>query len=304
MLNFSKVSKIFGSNTAVKDIDFTVDEHEFVLITGPSGAGKSTLMKLLIKEYIPTTGDIFYLGNPLAKVRGSKIASHRRQVGVVFQDYKLLNEYNIWENIALPLLIANKKQSEIEHRVTDLLKLVKLTDKAFMFPSQLSGGEAQRISIARALATGPKLIFADEPTGNLDPKTTLEIIALLNKINELGTTILLASHDQVVLEALAKIRQIRLDKGQLVEDTKSKSFAKSKKMTTATKPEDKLKDKPESRSEDKLKDKLESKPEEIEKTADSIAKATPPATPKNTPKTRLELSFAKLGQLFKRKKQS
>lgn len=219
MLKFSNVSKIFGETVAIDDIDFGVDEHDFLLITGPSGSGKTTLMKLLIREYLPSKGEIFYLGNPINKIPYRRIPQHRREIGVVFQDYKLLPDYNIWENIALPLYIANKNESEIEQRVTDLLKLVKLTDKALVFPSQLSGGEAQRISIARALATGPKLIFADEPTGNLDPAISLEITELLQKINKLGTTVLLATHDKVVLDSLNKVRKIRLEKGKLIEDT-------------------------------------------------------------------------------------
>ncbi len=290
MLKFSKVSKIFGDTPAVRDISFAVDEHEFVLITGPSGSGKTTLMKLLIKEYIPTTGNIYYFDKLLAKIKRHKIPQHRRQIGVVFQDYKLLSEYNVWENIALPLFIANKPQDEIERRVTDLLKLVKLTDKALMFPVQLSGGEAQRISIARALATGPKLIFADEPTGNLDPKTSLDIINLLNKINELGTTILLATHDKVILDALTKIRQIKLKKGEIVEDTKPK--ASCVKKQDDPKPQT---DKPQAKKA-KIK---------VEIIADKTKKQQPAKTsfkPKTKPKTRLGLGLAKLNKLFKKKK--
>lgn len=223
MINFINVSKqFFPDSYALQDINFEVNDGELVLITGPSGSGKTTLMRLLIKEYEPTSGEIHFFGDIINKIRNSKIHLHRRKIGVVFQDYKLLNELNVWENIALPLFIMNKNTHEIEKRVTDLLDLISLKDKAHMFPEQLSGGEAQRVSLARALSTGPNVIFADEPTGNLDPKTSLMIISLLKKINELGTTILLASHDQVINDQLNEIRRIELNQGKMTVDTGAK----------------------------------------------------------------------------------
>ncbi len=221
MITFETITKQFGDGSyALQDVSFAIDPGELVMITGPSGSGKTTLMRLLTMEYKPTQGEITFFDTPLSQVKSGHVYQHRRQIGVVFQDYKLLPEYNVWENIALPLYIVGKSTAEIESRVTDLLKLVNLTEKAYLFPNQLSGGEAQRVSIARALATGPSVIFADEPTGNLDPETSLSIAKLLKTINELGTTILFATHDLGVLKALADERHIKLDNGHLVKDTK------------------------------------------------------------------------------------
>jgi len=204
MIVFSSVSKSFADKqTAIVDLNLEINEGDLLVITGPSGAGKTTLMKLLIREY-----------------KNSEIPALRRKIGVVFQDYKLIEEMNVWENIALPLYISNKKDEEIESRVTDLLNLIGLADKALQFPRQLSGGEAQRVSIARALSVGPKIIFADEPTGNLDSEATIKITRLLKKINELGTTLLFATHDQLVLDELGKGKIIHLDKKEQSEPKK------------------------------------------------------------------------------------
>lgn len=213
MIVFSSVSKSFADEpTAIVDLNLEINDGDLVVITGPSGAGKTTLMKLLIKEYSPTRGEITFENRPLSEFKSSEIPSLRRQIGVVFQDYKLIEDMNVWENIALPLYICNKKEEEIENRVTDLLNLIGLADKALQFPKQLSGGEAQRVSIARALSTGPKIIFADEPTGNLDSEATIRITRLLKKINELGTTMLFATHDQLVLDELEKEKVVHLEK--------------------------------------------------------------------------------------------
>jgi cell division transport system ATP-binding protein len=212
MIIFDSVTKQFPDGTiAFQDLSFEIDEGEMALITGPSGAGKTTIMRLLIREYVPTQGKIIFENQPIHKLKNREIPLHRRKIGVVFQDYKLIEELNVWENIALPLYIRRKPQQEIEERITDLLKLVELPHKALMFPKQLSGGEAQRISIARALATGPRVIFADEPTGNLDETTGKHIIQLLKKINQLGTTLLVATHDPAVMNQL-KVKTIDLTK--------------------------------------------------------------------------------------------
>lgn len=223
MLIFDQVTKsFFDDSFAIKDVSFQIDPGELVLITGPSGSGKTTLMRLITKEYTPSSGEILFDNQPIQKIKNDKIHQHRRKIGVVFQDYRLVPEMNVWENIALALSILGKSETQIEERVTDLLTLIDMKDKAFLFPTQLSGGEAQRVSIARALAPAPALIFADEPTGNLDQKTANNITNLLKKINELGTTILLATHDISVLDLLDNQRTIQLEKGKLIKDTGDK----------------------------------------------------------------------------------
>lgn len=258
MVVFSSVTKSFGDNSfAIKDVSFEIEPGELVLITGPSGSGKTTLMKLLIKDYEPTQGSITFEDISLDQIKSGQVPNHRRKIGVVFQDYKLLPDYNVWENIALALDIIGKQQHEIEERVTDLLNLIQLTDKAFLFPSQLSGGEAQRVSIARALALAPDLIFADEPTGNLDKDTSLSIAKLLEKINQLGTTILFATHDTSVIDYFKDTRHLILDNGSLVEDT-----GKKKKKKTKTEKESEPEPKPESESTQEVEQKKENKKEE------------------------------------------
>jgi len=218
MIIFSEVTKQFGDNPpSVDRVSFSVEEGEFIFLTGHSGSGKTTLLKLLTKEYVLSSGEIEFDGQKLSKLKSGKVHHHRRKIGVVYQDYRLLPELNVWENIAVALQIIGKPQAEIEERVTDLLELVKLTDKAYFFPAELSGGESQRVGIARALATAPNVILADEPTGNLDPDNTLMIARLFSKINELGTTILFATHDLSVLDHLGH-RRLKLEKGQLIED--------------------------------------------------------------------------------------
>lgn len=234
MITFSSVTKKFGNEPpALENVSFGVDAGEFVFLTGNSGSGKTTLLKLLIREYVPTSGEIEFDGQKLNKLKNSQIHHHRRRIGMVFQDYRLLPELNVWENIALALQITGKKSAEIEERVTDLLELVQLTEKAYYFPNQLSGGEAQRISIARALATAPHVLLADEPTGNLDQQNTMMIAKLFHKIHELGTTILFATHDASILNSFSH-RQLHLDKGKLVSDSGDKTIAKATKKHEAS----------------------------------------------------------------------
>jgi len=226
MISFKDVTIQFFNNTfGVRNVTLEIEPGEFILITGPTGSGKTTLMRLLTKEYEPTAGEIYFEDEPLAKIRKSKLHLHRRRIGVVFQDYRLLPEYNVWENIALPLAIVGKSDAKIEERVTDLLKLVHLEEKADLFPNELSGGEEQRVSIARALATAPQVLLADEPTGNLDPVTSKNILKLLQKINELGTTVLVSTHDVVLIELAKNLRQLHLDDGEVKSDSKSKKKA-------------------------------------------------------------------------------
>lgn len=232
MIKFDSVTKKFPNGTiAFEQLSFDVEPGQMLAITGPSGSGKTTVMRLLIKEYDPSEGEILWEDQPLAEIKPGQIHQHRQRIGVVFQDYKLIEDLNVWENIALPLDIKNSNQEKIETRVTDLLKLVDLTEKALMFPCQLSGGEAQRVSIARALATGPRIIFADEPTGNLDAKTSQRIIDLLKKINSLGTTLLLASHDQLVLSQLTDIPRVELSPSQTEPEETDVELVKTAKST-------------------------------------------------------------------------
>lgn len=220
MIRFDKVTKQFTQDAyGVTDITFEIEPGEFVVLTGKSGAGKTTLMRLMTKEYVPSAGDIIFEDTNLNDISYGNVHLLRRRIGVVFQDYRLLPELNVWENIALPLSISGQPLAEIEERVTDLLRLINLPQKAYLFPSQLSGGEAQRVSIARALAVGPSVIFADEPTGNLDQETSESIARLLKKINQLGTTVFFATHDISVLELFKKDRHLHLENGKLVHDT-------------------------------------------------------------------------------------
>lgn len=241
MIIFRSVTKDFpGSGFRLEDISFHINSGEMVILVGHSGSGKTTLMKLLTREYEVSQGEIEFDGVDITSLKAAEVPYIRRRIGVVFQDYKLLPELNVWENIALPLSIVGKSEAEIESRVTDLLKLIELTDRAFLFPSQLSGGEAQRVSIARALATGPQVLFADEPTGNLDAETSLIITRLLSRINQLGTTLIMATHDSDVLKALADHRHLHMEKGRLVKDTHPKTpelkVADTKTSTIAPEP--------------------------------------------------------------------
>lgn len=200
MIIFENVTKDFGIGTpALQNVSFTIEPGEFIFLTGHSGAGKTTLARLITKEYHPSEGKIFFDGDDLEDIPRSKVHHHRRRIGVIYQDYKLLPDMTVRENIALALEILGKKKEEIDQRIQDLLQLVQLPEKDNLFPSQLSGGEAQRISIARALATAPSVLFADEPTGNLDPDNSKLIMQILNKVNQVGTTVIMATHDEKIV---------------------------------------------------------------------------------------------------------
>ncbi len=227
ILSFSQVSKQFGQQAPVLlNVSFSIEPGELVVLTGQTGVGKTTLMKLLTREYKIDEGEIFFQEIAVHKIKSGSVHKLRRRIGVVFQDYRLLPDLNVWENIATPLYIVGKSDQEIEQRVSDLLNLINLTHKAADFPSQLSGGESQRVAIARALALGPELIFADEPTGNLDPLTSKSIAVLLDKINELGTTIIISTHDLTLLDYFASRRHLKLENSQIVESNKQEKIIK------------------------------------------------------------------------------
>lgn len=219
MILFENVSKKFGSNFALDDISLEIKKGEFVFIVGPSGAGKSTLLRILTRELQPSTGKVVLGDINLTKIKDRDIPSLRRKVGVVFQDFKLLEDRTVYENVALALEVSGKKDEEISKLVEHILKLVEIWDKRNLFPRQLSGGEAQRTAIARAVVGKPDVLLADEPTGDLDPKTAWGVIQLLNEINSWGTTIIMATHNQDIVNTL-KRRVIVLKNGKVAKDTK------------------------------------------------------------------------------------
>ncbi len=218
MIRFENVTKIYkGDFPALEDINLEFKEGEFVSIVGQSGAGKSTLLKLIYAEEKPTSGTVFFDEKPLDSISGRKLPSHRREIGMVFQDFKLLPRKTAFENVAYALEVAGASNDEISENVSQILDIVGLGDKVEKYPNQLSGGEQQRVALARALIHRPRIIIADEPTGNLDPVSSWEIIQLIMKINELGTTVLLASHDKYVIDKLNR-RVIVLDGGKIIGD--------------------------------------------------------------------------------------
>ena len=218
MIAFQNVSKIYNSRSAaLEDIGFQVGPGEFVSIVGRSGAGKSTIIRLLIGEEKPTKGRVFFGQYEVNKLKDKELPAFRRHICVVFQDFRLLPTKNAYENVAFALEVAGRSQREIGELVPQVLDMVGLSDKMTNFPHELSGGEKQRVAIARAMVHRPEVIIADEPTGNLDPLHTTEIINLLIKINELGTTLILATHNKDIVNALGK-RVITLDKGRLIRD--------------------------------------------------------------------------------------
>lgn len=224
MIKFEKVTKIFpGDFVALEDVDLFIDKGEFISIVGQSGAGKSTLLKLIYAEEQPTTGKVYFEERPLDGIKRRHLPYYRRNIGTVFQDFKLLPQRTIFENVAYALEVAGETSAEINEKVPKILDIVGLGDKMEKFPKQLSGGEQQRVSLARALIHRPKVIIADEPTGNLDPISTWELIKLLLKINDFGTTILLATHNKNIVDRIGK-RVIALDKGKVIRDHKKGKY--------------------------------------------------------------------------------
>lgn len=219
MLEFVNITKKFGNGiVALDNISFQVDKQDFVFVVGPTGSGKTTLIRLTIGDLLPTSGKI--LLNKKEIVRKTKeITELRRKIGVVFQDFKLLWDRTVFENIALPLEISGKTNNEITLRVNKLLKMFSLESINNLFPLQISGGEKQKVALARAMANSPLLLLADEPTGNLDPATSWEIVKLLQDINKSGTTVLMATHNVDIVNSLSQ-RVVRLENGKIVKDEK------------------------------------------------------------------------------------
>ena len=218
MISLQRVTKVYRNGvTALEDVSVEVEKGEFVFVVGPSGSGKSTLIRLLLKEEEPTKGDVYIAGKYLNKYSGWKVPQLRRNIGTVFQDYKLLQDKTAFENVAFALEVIGKQKHVIDQRVPEILDYVGLGDKLNSFPDELSGGEQQRVSIARACVNRPLVLLADEPTGNLDPGTSVDIMRLLDKVNRIGTTVVMATHDQAIVDAMRK-RVIELEKGRVVRD--------------------------------------------------------------------------------------
>lgn len=223
MIQFINVTRIYSELKALDNICFEIASGEIVFIVGPSGAGKSTILRLLYREEKPTSGQVFVSKVDVSRLPNNQTPLLRRRMGIVFQDFKLLQNKTSFENIAYPLFAIGMDQWEIKKRVYGALKVVGLTNKADDFPKNLSGGEQQRVGIARAIVQGPSLLIADEPTGNLDPASSTEIFQLLERINQRGTTVLVATHNQQMVNQMKK-RVISLNNGRVVSDVKSGTY--------------------------------------------------------------------------------
>ena len=221
MINVEKTYKT--GVTAIYDLNLTIEKGEFVFVIGATGCGKSTLIKMLYREEKPTSGTINIGGINVSKLRNRNVYKIRRKIGVVFQDFKLLPKSTVYENVAFALEIFGLPNSEIHEKVLKALELVGLKHKAKNYPNQLSGGEQQRVAIARAIVNGPKLLICDEPTGNLDERTSMEIMKVLEEINKLGTTIIMVTHDTEIVNKMKK-RVILLDSGRIVKDYKEGEY--------------------------------------------------------------------------------
>jgi len=224
VIYFNNVSKKYDKDsTALEDVNLTIKAGEFVSIVGHSGAGKTTLAKMILAEEKPTTGSICFESVDVHKLKSKDLTKLRQRIGAVFQDFKLLTNKTAFENIAFAMEAVGKSDEEIMNDVPHVLELVDLQNKIFHFPHQMSGGEKQRLAIARAIINQPEIIIADEPTGNLDPVSTYEVIQILKKINDLGTTVILTTHNRGVVESVGK-RVITMEKGKVVRDDKDGKY--------------------------------------------------------------------------------
>jgi len=217
MIRFRNVIKVYGTQRALDCVNLHIKVGEFAFLTGTSGAGKSTIMRLIYREEKPTRGQVVIGGVDVAKIPDHKVPYLRRRMGIVFQDFKLLSRQNVFDNVAFVIKALGMSDREINKRVSGALKVVRLYDRLDAFPSQLSGGEQQRVGIARAIVNGPPLLIADEPTGNLDPQTSMEIMEILEQINNRGTTVLLATHDKEMVNHFKK-RVITMEDGKIIRD--------------------------------------------------------------------------------------
>lgn len=224
MIEFKNVSKVYNKNVkALSDINITIKSGEFVFLVGPSGAGKSTFIKMLIKEVDPSSGSITLNDTQLSDIKRRQIPYYRRKIGMVFQDFRLIPTLNVYENVAFAMRVIEAPAKEIRKRVPMVLSLVGLSNKYKMFPHELSGGEQQRVSIARAIVNNPQVLIADEPTGNLDPDTAKEIMSLIDDINQSGTTVVMATHAKDIVNSMKK-RVIAIEKGEVARDVKGGGY--------------------------------------------------------------------------------
>jgi len=220
MIEFRNVTKVYeDNNTALKNINLTIKKGEFIFLVGPSGSGKTTFIKLLIKEIPVTSGNIFVAGRNICNLKASRVPQLRRNIGYVFQDFKLLPNKTIFENVAFALEVIGKPSYVIKVQVPQVLKLVGLANRLNSYPHQLSAGEQQRVSIARAFVNRPPILLADEPTGNLDPTTSEGIMRLLSRINLIGTTVAMATHDKSIVNSMRR-RVVELEEGEIIRDQK------------------------------------------------------------------------------------
>jgi cell division transport system ATP-binding protein len=217
MIKLDGVSKVYHQVAALKDVSIEIGKGEFVFVVGPSGSGKSTLIKLLIREEQPSTGQIFVAGKNIGQLSNWKVPYLRRNIGTVFQDFKLLRDKTVFEQVAFALEVIGKPKHVINSRVPEILDLVGLKDRMQSYPNQLSGGEQQRVAIARAFVNRPLILLADEPTGNLDPATSVDIMKLLDRINRTGTTVMMATHDNAIVDAMRR-RVVELADGAVIRD--------------------------------------------------------------------------------------
>jgi cell division transport system ATP-binding protein len=234
MIRLDNVTKVYdGGVVALKDVDLDINKGEFVFLVGPSGSGKSTLVRLMMREDRPTNGDIWIAGKHASDLPGWKIPHLRRSIGTVFQDFKLLPSKTVYENVAFAMEVTGKSRSAIDTQVPQVLKLVGLSEMAERLPRRLSGGEQQRVSVARAFVNRPLIVLADEPTGNLDPATSVGIMRILDRINRTGTTVVMATHDHAIVDAMRR-RVVQLERGRVVRDESRGVYETVMRETDAT----------------------------------------------------------------------
>ncbi len=228
---FDNVSKKYDDNTeALSDVSFNIFKGEFVFIVGDSGSGKSTMIKMILKETVPSSGKVFVIGHDTKRLRRKVVSKFRRSLGVVFQDFRLLKDRDVFENVAFAQRVIEADAESMRHKVTKMLELVGLSDKAKAYPNELSGGQQQKVAMARALVNNPVILLADEPTGNLDPTSSREIMHLLEEINKRGTTVVVVTHNQEIVDKMQK-RVIVLNNGRIVRDEAKSGYDGSKNET-------------------------------------------------------------------------